>query len=85
MLSRNQLKVGGNGRDDDRGEFGAEVLFLRVREDTRITSKRLIITRLKNIQVGRGQYLYQTVRQIWGTKASGTDKEKEGRSKGGGS
>ena len=70
MLSRNQLKVGRNGRDGDRGKFSAEVLFLRVkkflslreREDTRITSKRLMITRLKNIQVGKGQYLYQTVR-----------------------
>jgi len=31
MLSRNQLKVGRNGRDDDRGEFGAEVLLLRVK------------------------------------------------------
>jgi len=34
--------------------------FLRVREDTRITSKRLMITRLRNIQMGRGQYLYRT-------------------------
>ena len=31
MLSCNQLKVGRNGRDNDRGEFGAEVLFLRVK------------------------------------------------------
>ena len=58
---------------------------MREREDTRITSKRLMIMRLKNIQVGRGQYLYQTVRRIWGTKAGGTDKEKEGRGKGIGS
>ena len=30
------------------------------REDTRITSKRIMITRLRNIQMGRGQYLYWT-------------------------
>ena len=35
----------------------------------RITSKRLMITRLENIQVGKGQYLYKTGRCIWGTKS----------------
>ena len=30
MLSRNQLKVGRDRRDNDRGKFGAEVLLLRV-------------------------------------------------------
>jgi len=50
---------------------------LREREDTRISSKRLIITRLKNIQVGRGQYLYQTVRRIWGTRPVAQTKRKK--------
>ena len=31
MLSCNQLKVSRDGRDNDRGEFGAEVLLLRVK------------------------------------------------------
>ena len=34
-----------------------------------MTSKRLMITRLGNIQVGKGQYLYKTGRRIWGTKS----------------
>ena len=34
-----------------------------------MTSKRLMITRLGNIQVGKGQYLYKTGRCIWGTKS----------------
>jgi len=62
MLSRNQLKVGGDGRDDDRGEFGAEVLlleskeflFLREREDTRVPSKRLMDNKTGEHTVGRG-------------------------------
>ena len=33
-----------------------------------ITSKRLMITRLENIQVGKGQYLYKTGSCIWSTK-----------------
>ena len=33
-----------------------------------MTSKRLMITRLGNIQVGKGQYLYKTGRCIWRTK-----------------
>ena len=32
---------------------------MREREGTRITSKRLMITRLRNTQMGRGQYLYR--------------------------
>ena len=28
-----------------------------------------MITRLRNIQVGKGQYLYKTGRYIWGTKS----------------
>ena len=28
-----------------------------------------MITRLENIQVGKGQYLYKTGRHIWGTKS----------------
>ena len=28
-----------------------------------------MITRLENIQVGKGQYLYKTGRRIWGTKS----------------
>ena len=31
--------------------------------------QRLMITRLGNIQVGKGQYLYKTGRRIWGTKS----------------
>ena len=34
-----------------------------------MTSKRLMIMRLGNIQVGTGQYLYKTGRHIWGTKS----------------
>ena len=34
-----------------------------------MTSKRLMIMRLGNIQVGKGQYLYKTGRHIWGTKS----------------
>ena len=34
-----------------------------------MTSKRLMITRLGNIQVGKSQYLYKTGRHIWGTKS----------------
>jgi len=66
MLSRNQLKVGEGERDNDRGVM--QRFFLRVkssfleRRGTRVTSKRLMIMRLENIQVGKGQYLYQTVR-----------------------
>ena len=30
--------------------------------------QRLMIMRLGNIQVGKGQYLYKTGRRIWGTK-----------------
>ena len=37
-------------------------------ERTDVTSKRLMITRLENIQVGKGQYLYKTGRPVWGTK-----------------
>ena len=33
-----------------------------------VTSKRLMIMRLKNIQVGVGQYLYKTSRLIQSTK-----------------
>ena len=40
----------------------------RVFEWTDVTSKRLMITRPENIQVGKGQYLYRTGRHIWGTK-----------------
>ena len=29
-----------------------------------------MITRLENIQVGKGQYLYKTGRHIWGTKST---------------
>ena len=29
-----------------------------------------MITRLENIQVGKGQYLYKTGRRIWGTKST---------------
>ena len=29
-----------------------------------------MITRLGNIQVGKGQYLYKTGRHIWGTKST---------------
>ena len=29
-----------------------------------------MITRLENIQVGKGQYLYKTGRPIWGTKST---------------
>jgi len=31
MLSRNQLKVGGGERDNNRGKFSAEVLLLRAK------------------------------------------------------
>ena len=31
--------------------------------------QRLMITRLGNIQVGKGHYLYKTGRHIWGTKS----------------
>ena len=31
-----------------------------------------MITRLGNIQVGKGQYLYKTGRRIWGTKSMDT-------------
>ena len=31
--------------------------------------QRLMITRLGNIQVGKGHYLYKTGRRIWGTKS----------------
>ena len=41
----------------------------RVCECTDVTSKRLMITRLENIQVGKGQYLYKTGRHICGTKS----------------
>ena len=34
-----------------------------------MTSKRLMIMRLGNIQVSKGQYLYKTGRHIWGTKS----------------
>ena len=34
----------------------------------KITIKRLMITRLGNIQVGKGHYLYKTGRRIWRTK-----------------
>ena len=37
-------------------------------ERTDVISKRLMITRLENIQVGKGQYLYKIGRCIWGTK-----------------
>ena len=30
--------------------------------------QRLMIMRLGNIQVGKGQYLYKTGRRLWGTK-----------------
>jgi len=40
MLSRNQLKVSRNGRDGDRGEFGAEVLFLRVKKFLSLRERR---------------------------------------------
>ena len=33
--------------------------------------QRLMITRLGNIQMGKGQYLYKTGRRIWGTKSEG--------------
>ena len=29
-----------------------------------------MITRLGNVQVGKGQYLYKTGRHIWGTKST---------------
>ena len=29
-----------------------------------------MITRLGNVQVGKGQYLYKTGRRIWGTKST---------------
>ena len=29
-----------------------------------------MITRLGNVQVGKGQYLYKTSRRIWGTKST---------------
>ena len=35
-----------------------------------VTSKRFMITRLENIQVGKGQYLYKTGRHICGTKST---------------
>ena len=35
-----------------------------------MTSKRLMITRLENIQVGKGQYLLKNGRCIWGTKST---------------
>ena len=50
---------------------------MRGREGTRITSKRLMITRLENIQVGKGQYLYQTDRRIWGTRQVAQTKRKK--------
>ena len=66
MLSRNQLKVGEGERDNDQGEIGAEVLLLRVKSSFlererrhKDNQQRLMITRLRNIQVGRGQYLYR--------------------------
>ena len=40
----------------------------RVYGCTDVCSKRLMITRLENIQVGKSQYLYKTGRHIWSTK-----------------
>jgi len=48
-----------------------------MRRQADVTSKRLMITRLKNIQVGEGQYLYKTSRPIQGTKITEQTK-KEG-------
>ena len=39
-----------------------------MRRQADVTSKKLMIMRLKNIQVGEGQYLYETGRLIRGTK-----------------
>ena len=67
MLSHNQLKVGRSVRDNNRGIISAEVLVERevsFYRCTEVTSKRLMITRLENIQVGKGQYLYKTGRHI---------------------
>ena len=48
------------------GIKGIEFSERRKRAD--ITSKRLMIMRLKNIQVGVGQYLYKTSRPNQSTK-----------------
>ena len=59
-------------RDNNRGVIGAEVLVEREESFSRctdVTSKRLMIMRLENIQVGKGQYLYKTGRHISGTKS----------------
>ena len=59
-------------RDNDQGVISAEVLVEREEsflECTDVTNKRLMITRLENIQVGKGQYLYKTGKHICGTKS----------------
>ena len=92
MLSCNQLKVSEGERDNDRGGIGAEVLLLRAKSSFlererrhKDNEQKTYDNKTEEHKVGRGQYLYQTVRQIWGTKAGGTDKEKEGQGKGIGS
>ncbi len=45
------------------------VEFSERRKQADITSKRLMITRLKNIQVGVGQYLYKASRPNQSTKS----------------
>ena len=47
-----------------------------MRRQADVTSKRLMIMRLKNIQVGKGQYLYKTSRLIWSTKITEETKKK---------
>ena len=43
-----------------------------------VTSKRLMIMRLKNVQVGEDQYFYKSSRLIWSTKTAEQTKKKGG-------
>ena len=44
-----------------------------------ITSEGLMITKLRDVQVGEGQYLYRTSRPIWSTKATQVDNKRKGQ------
>jgi len=89
MLSCNQLKVGRDGRDNNRGKLGAEVLLLRVkssflereREDTRITSKRLMITRLKTYKWAEANIYTRQLDKSGGQRPVAQTKRKKVRAK----
>ena len=54
---------------------GERIEFSRMGKQADVTSKRLMIMRLKNVQVGKGQYLYKSSRPIWSTKTAEQTKE----------